>query len=264
MVIQQQLFTLIAVIVLANISASAFPRVFADEEGSRNITINATDYQTDLLNMSVTITDLNTKTVVFKGYTPVDFSALPNDKYQVSIAGGYGTRFYFDHWSDLMNYQADTLGPAGSAPGPVLRAEGVPFRYVPADGKSYDLESVYRTEAISIGMTPLGVDAVDQNGKELSGMYIVIYACDNAQSFITSGMNPAGCEVVSSGWTPYPTGIFPEFPYYVSAISWHSGNVSDSSKPKAYLFDHWENGARGLISAGSPATTLVAVYGVVN
>lgn len=257
------LFVIGTAIMLASVIMPLAPHGAFAAESSRRITIDASDYQADFLNMAVTITDLNTKTVVFKGYTPVDFAAHPNDGYQVSISGGYGTQFYFDHWSDVQNYQADTLGQTGNATGPFLRAPGVPFRYVPADINSYDLHAVYRTDEFPIAMTPLKIDAVDQNGKELAGMYVILYACDNPPNN-KPDVQLTGCQVSSSGWTPYPIGIFSDFPYYVSAVSWHTGNVSDTGEPKAYLFDHWVGGTTGLLPKESPPATLTAVYNVIG
>lgn len=75
---------------------------------------------------------------------------------------------------------------------------------------------------------PLKVNAVDQNGKDLLGMYMVLYTCSNtpnSDSFATL----KDCEVDSSGWMPYPTGIFTDWPHYMLAVSWHAENVFGSN-----------------------------------
>lgn len=240
-------------IVLAGGSLSLKPAIAAEAD-QRTITINAYDYRGDELRMWVVIKDItndvSTQENVFTGFTPVSFAALPADQYKIDVFN-FGT-YYFDHWSD-QNGMADTTGQGGIVYAVDLANPGVPFRYVPADGNNYDLEAAYRTTETPEGTTPLHINAEDQDGNALPGMYAVIYQCTTGDD--PNGVTRMGCSIDQTGWTPMAFGMSLDRDYYVSAVSWFTTD-------KSYQFDHWKNDANPVLSAGTAPTTLTAVYKV--
>ena len=253
---------MIAAISLSSLSTNGgltlLPYANAQEDtaanGQRILMISTTDDKGNVLHMWTLIKNAYDGTVVFSGFSPIEFRAEPREFYKVSLSN-YGN-YYFDHWSDDNMLAA----PACNCDLPDAGL-GIPFRYIPDDGNSYTLSAVYRTTPFPEGKTPLTIlskNAID--GSDLPGMYLMIFK-EFTYTNPNTGEQAKRAVVDATGWTSYSYGMDSDKGYLVEAID-YVANPADLHS-KGLVFDHWADGGTGFIKelpAGSPATNLIAYY----